>query len=89
MKDRSLHRKQITNQLLKHDSPEQVIEKLLEELARLQSELDMLNYYGPPNPITDANHKRAVIDAAIKKAEEKEKLLAEKLRQQGYGVWSH
>lgn len=70
MKDESLRRKLLVKQLMENsgDSPEQLLERLLEEVARLQSELDQLNSDAPPSPVSDPDQQREVIGSAIKKA---------------------
>lgn len=70
MNNQSLTRKLLAKELLKkaEGSPEQLVEQLLEELARLKSELDQLNSYAPPHPVTDPTQKQEVIGVAIKNA---------------------
>ena len=70
MKDESLRRKLLVKQMMETvgDSLEQLVEQLLEEIARLQSELDRMNSCAPPIPITEPNQRRILLDDAIKKA---------------------
>lgn len=70
MKDDSLRKKLLKKQLMENsrDSKEKMLELLLEEVARLQSELNRHNSCAPPIPITDPNQKRVVLHEAIKQA---------------------
>lgn len=70
MKNRSLSRKLLVNQLMENagDSPKHLLKRLLDEVAHLQSELDHFNSYAPPSPISDPNQQHKVIGSAVKKA---------------------